>query len=163
MILRRALTLLAALVAIGAAISLGIRLMPVDVATWHVDMTTPGFTPEAHWSAFCPRPGERYAPEMSNPVAVLSALDGIVVATPRTKRLAGSPEDGRMTWITRSQLWGFPDFTTAQVLNDGDGARLCIVGRQGIGGYDWGVNAARVTGWAQTLLGLNEKPGLRAF
>jgi hypothetical protein len=46
--------------------------------------------------------------------AALARLDEIALATPRTTRLAGSPDEGRITWITRSALWGFPDYTTAQ-------------------------------------------------
>jgi uncharacterized protein (DUF1499 family) len=93
-------------------------------------------------------------------MAVLARLDAIALAKPRTERLAGSPAEGRITWITRSALFGFPDYTTAQVV---DGPGLCIAGRQRFGSQDLGVNAARIGGWVQELLGLTEPPAMTGF
>lgn len=139
-----------------------VRLAPSDPAVWHVDMTAPGFAPASNWRAFCPRPGDRNAPS-EDPVALLARLDAIALAAPRTTRLAGSPAEGRITWITRSLILGFPDYTTAQVIPDPTGPRLCILARQRFGSGDGGVNAARLRNWAQQLLGLNEPPDLTSF
>ena len=130
-----------------------VRLAPSDPAEWHVDLAATGIPAKAH--VFCIRPDNRYGPIPGDPAALLAKLDGIALATPRTKRLAGSAEAGRITWVTRSALIGFPDYTTAQVL---EGRSLCIAGRQRFGSEDWGVNAARIGGWMQELLGLNERP-----
>lgn len=130
-----------------------VRLAPSDPAIWHVDLAAGGLPASAH--VFCIRPDTRYGPIQGEPKALLAKLDGIALATPRTVRLAGSAEEGRITWVTRSALMGYPDYTTAQVM---EGPGLCIAGRQRFGSEDWGVNADRIGGWAQELLGLNERP-----
>ena len=141
---------LLALGAIGAMAY--IRLAPSDPARWHVDLAAGGLPSFAH--VFCIRPGTRYDGK-EDPKDLLARLDGIAMATPRTERLAGSAEEGRITWITRSALIGFPDYTTAQAM---DGQSFCVAGRQRFGSQDWGVNARRIGGWMQELLGIEEKP-----
>lgn len=74
-------------------------------------------------------------------------LQALILATPHTKILAGDIEDRRVTYITRSMFWGFPDYTTVEQI-DGD---LAIVGRSRFGGGDFGVNRARIKGWIATL------------
>ena len=149
--------IIAGLLIAGAAGLAYIRLAPSDLARWHTDF--PEGLP-ANTQAFCIRPDNRYGPLQEDPAAVLARLDEIALATPRTVRLGGSPAEGRITWITRSALFGFPDYTTAQVV---DGPGLCIAGRQRFGSQDLGVNAARIGGWAQELLGLTEPPAMTGF
>jgi hypothetical protein len=134
-----------------------VRLAPSDPARWHVDLAAGGLPAHAH--VFCIRPGTRYDSGVE-PQALLAQLDAIALATPRTTRLAGSAEAGRITWVTRSGLIGYPDYTTAQAM---EGPGLCIAGRQRFGSNDWGVNAARIGGWVQELLGLEEAPGMTGF
>ena len=154
-------------IAFGIIAGLGvlayIRLAPSDPAVWHLDMTAPGFRPGASWAAFCPPPGSRNAPLINDAAAILSDLDAIALRWPGTRRLAGSPSNGRITWITRSRLIGFPDYTTAQILPDPSGPRLCVLARQRFGSGDGGVNAHRILSWAQSLLGLNERPDQQPF
>ena len=52
-----------------------------------------------------------------------------------------------MTYITRSLLWGFPDYTTAQTTPQG----TRLYARQRFGSNDWGVNAARLRDWLAKL------------
>ena len=85
------------------------------------------------------------------PENILTKLDAIALATPRTRRLAGSPAESRITWITRSKLWGFPDYTTAQVTQTPTGPRLDIHARLRFGRSDMGVNAARLRAWIAQL------------
>ncbi len=148
-----ALWLVLGLVVAGLAY---IRLAPSDPARWHVDLAA---VMPAHARVFCIRPGSRYD-SGADPTALLTALDAIALATQRTERLAGSPGQGRITWVTRSAVIGFPDYTTAQVLA---GAGLCVAGRQRFGSQDWGVNAARIGDWMQALLGLPERPEMTGF
>jgi uncharacterized protein (DUF1499 family) len=136
-----------------------IRLAPSDPAVWHVDLEAPGYQPPGNAHAFCLRPETRFAVS-GDPKALLERLDAIALATPRTVRLAGSAGEGRITWVSRSALMGYPDYTTAQVL---DGPSLCVMGRQRFGREDFGVNAARIGGWMQALLGLNEAPSMNGF
>lgn len=79
----------------------------------------------------------------------LAALDAIIRDTPRTGVLAGSVDEGMITYVTRSRVFGFPDYTT--VRQDGD--MLEIYGRARFGQSDFGVNAARIDGWLQQLQG----------
>lgn len=130
--------ILAALVAFAGYV----RLAPSDPARWNVPPAAEG------------PPGEVVAAEGSASLrlegdgpALLARLDAIALATPRTVRLAGSVAEGRITWITRSALWGFPDYTTAEVTPDG----LAIQGRLRFGSGDMGVNAARLRDWLSRL------------
>lgn len=134
------------------ALTLYIRLAPSDPAIWHVTIAdhppaTPGpcadqIRTEANGArATCLLP--------QDPATVLATLDKIALATPRTIRLATS--DGLTTWITRSRLMGFPDYTTAQVQGSPQGTRLDIHARQRFGGNDLGVNTARLQAWLAAL------------
>jgi uncharacterized protein (DUF1499 family) len=153
--------------AFGIIVLLGllayIRLAPSDPAVWHIDMAAPGFQPPPNWAEFCPHPDSQYAPAIVDPAATLAELDAIALQWPGTTRLAGNPSEGRITWITRSRLIGFPDYSTAQILTDPAGPRLCILARQRFGTGDGGVNARRILSWAQSLLGLAERPDQAPF
>lgn len=77
----------------------------------------------------------------------LLLLDAIAKETPRTVVLAGSVPEGMITYVTRTKVFGFPDYTTAQQ----DGDTLRIYGRLRFGGSDFGVNKARVKGWLEEM------------
>ena len=77
----------------------------------------------------------------------LARLDPIIRATPRTRLLAGGVAEGRATYVTRSAVIGFPDYTTIEQ----DGDVLKIFARQRFGRSDFGVNETRVTGWLNAL------------
>lgn len=147
---------LATLAAVGAYV----RLAPSDPSVWHIDpsvalpagglpVTRPGAAPQIVTTqntavVRVEMPGS--APE------VLARLDAIALATPRTTRLAGSPEQGRITWITRSAFWGFPDYTTAQAATPQQGsAEVILFARSRFGKSDLGVNAARLRDWLSRL------------
>jgi uncharacterized protein (DUF1499 family) len=127
-------------VAIIAFLGLGmaaVRLAPVDPARWHVAV-------EAEEDRDMAGGAVRVIPAEDG---MLTRLDAIAQATPRTSRIAGSPEEGRITWQTRSLIWGFPDYTTAEV-SDG---RLKIFARLRFGQSDLGVNRARLEAWLSQL------------
>ena len=73
----------------------------------------------------------------------MARIDAIARATPRTTVLAGSVAEGRITYVTRSRLWGFPDYTTVERSGD----RITLFGRLRFGRGDMGVNRARIEGW----------------
>lgn len=77
----------------------------------------------------------------------LERLNAIALATPRTSVLAGSVATGMITYVTRSKLFGFPDYSTVQQ----DGDTLKIYARLRFGRSDTGVNNARVEGWVNAL------------
>ncbi|MDF1708206.1 MAG: DUF1499 domain-containing protein [Paracoccaceae bacterium] len=116
---------------------LWVRLAPSDPARWHVSIGDAGNRDFAGAAI-------RTVPASPGDMA---RLDRIIRATPRTTLLAGSPESGMVTYITRSRLWGFPDFTTVEAR---PGA-IVIHGRLRFGSSDMGVNRARVEGWVAAL------------
>ena len=77
----------------------------------------------------------------------LAQLSQIILATPRTSVLIGSPKEGLVTYITRSAVFGFPDYTTVHQ----DGNTLKIYARLRFGRSDTGVNRARVDTWIKVL------------
>ncbi len=82
---------------------------------------------------------------------LLTTLDRIARETPRTAVLAGSVEEGQITYITRSRIFGFPDFTTVTLEGAGEAQVLEIWARLRFGQSDMGVNRARVEGWLAGL------------
>ena len=83
----------------------------------------------------------------SAPESALARLAEIAAAAPRTRLLAGSLAEGRITWISRSKLWGFPDYITAEVAPQG----LRLWSRQRYGVQDMGVNQQRLADWMSRL------------
>lgn len=137
-----------------------VRLAPVDPARWHVDIAAPGFTPPDGWTVFCPASGSRNDIVSQDRESALVALDAVALSSPRSRRIAGSPAEGRITWESRSALMAYPDYTTAAIIPASDGYHLCAVARQRFGSNDFGVNAARLGSWLQTAFGFNEPPDL---
>jgi uncharacterized protein (DUF1499 family) len=77
----------------------------------------------------------------------LARLDAIARATPRTTVLAGSVASGSVTYITRSRVLGFPDYTTLQQSGD----NVLVFARSRFGRSDLGVNRARVAQWGKAV------------
>ncbi|MEZ5795753.1 DUF1499 domain-containing protein [Albidovulum sp.] len=154
--MRPALLLLALLALGGMA---WIRLAPSDPARWNVRdgrfqegrriIAGPGRGDSVEQDADGARGISRLYPD--TPAELLHRLDLVALSTPRTARLAGSPEAGLMTWITRSAIFGFPDYTTAEVRESDRGAAVLLFARQRFGRKDFGVNAARLGDWLARL------------
>lgn len=79
--------------------------------------------------------------------ATLQEVDAIALATPRTRVLDGSVEEGFITYITRSAVIGFPDYTSV-VEQDGT---VTMHARLRFGRSDLGVNRRRLEGWIARL------------
>lgn len=124
------------LISVGIAMGAYVRLAPSDPTRWHV-------APEGLDRDF--RNGVVRVVEAAP--GGLEQLDHIARATPRTTVLAGSIEEGMITYVTRSRVFGFPDYTTVQ--HDGD--KLRIYARSRFGRKDFGVNRQRVTHWLALL------------
>jgi uncharacterized protein (DUF1499 family) len=114
-----------------------IRLAPSDPAVWH---QMPDTVQDRDFANGLIRVVET-GPEG------LAQLDAIATATPRTERLFGAVEEGLVTYVTRSAVFGFPDYTTARQSGD----RLEIHARARFGKSDLGVNQQRVEGWIEAL------------
>ncbi len=136
-----------------------VRLAPDEPARWHVD---PGYAIDyGALSSFPPGPHSVLVVEGGaramisfldgTPESALQRLDEIAMATPRTVRLAGSPATGRITWVTRSAVFGFPDYTTAEARLFAPMVNVDLYARQRFGLRDMGVNAARLRDWLTQL------------
>jgi len=73
----------------------------------------------------------------------LEQLSKNIEATPRTKPLAGAPDDLPMIFVHRSLVWAFPDVTQVWV-EDGN---VHIYSHLIYGGADLGVNRNRMQAW----------------
>jgi len=127
-----------------------VRLAPSNRAIWHTDP----MTATAQNGHFLVRPegGDLASPVYEDsPIDLLTRFDEVALAEPRTERLNGSPEQGRITYISRSRYIGFPDYTTVQAIPVEGGTALVIHARLRFGSSDLGVNAARVTRWLDAL------------
>ncbi len=99
-----------------------------------------------------PSGGDAAGPVLDlSPPALLAALDRVARATPRTAVVAGSVAEGRITYVTRSALWAFPDYTTVAAVPVADGASPVLLGRARFGRSDLGVNRARIEAWLAAL------------
>lgn len=128
------LWVLLALVVVGMGF---IRLAPSDPSQWHV---VPAVTQDRDLPGGAMR-------ILADAEGALALIDAIARATPRTTVLAGSVDEGMITYITRSRIMGFPDYTT--VRQEGD--TLTVYARLRFGRSDLGVNHARIDGWLAEL------------
>ncbi len=128
-----------------------IRFAPSDPVAWNIDpMTAPA--PNGNGWLLRPEGGNAASPVFAtDAAAILTAVDTVAMATPRTTRLVGTPQDGQITYVTRSKLMGYPDYTTISTTPVDGGTALVIYARQRFGMADIGVNQARVEAWVAQL------------
>jgi hypothetical protein len=144
--------LLLALILVGGMAY--IRLAPSDPTQWHQAIGAVGELAGGPVNTVHQLTGGAVARVVLDGVPapqILARLDAIARETPRTIRLAGSPEDGRITWVTRSAMFGFPDYTTAEIVTDGPEGAVDLFARQRFGAADFGVNSARLRDWLARL------------
>lgn len=123
------------------ALTAYVRLAPIDTARWHVQAPGQkmGKTQDANSFIW------REAVE-DDGTAMLEQFDRAIRQSPRTEVVAGSLTEGQITYVTRTKLMGYPDFTTIGIY--GDNPRYFeVYGRSRFGRSDLGVNAKRVEGW----------------
>ncbi len=87
----------------------------------------------------------------AKPQALLQDLHKIIMATPRTTVLTGSVEEGMISYVTRSRIFGFPDYTTVRTEPEKDYSRLTIYSRLRFGSYDFKVNSYRLYTWMRAI------------
>src|SRR3989338_3081111 len=134
---------LAVLIALAGLMAY-VRFAPVTAALWHIDLTSrpaPVTTPSP--DRVTQLRNGAYPP----PPAPLARIDAAPLPPPPPRRIAGTSAEGRITYETRSLIWCFPDYPTAQSTPQG----TLIFARQRFGGNDWGVNADRLRDWLAKL------------
>ncbi|KIC48938.1 DUF1499 domain-containing protein [Tateyamaria sp. ANG-S1] len=107
-----------------------VRRAPTDAARWHQPIAE---TNSQNMAGGAIRVIEA-APE------ALARVDAAARDLPRTRVIAGSVAEGRITYVTRSKWIGFPDYTTVEH-NDGT---LKMHARLRFGRSDLGVNRERL-------------------
>lgn len=125
-----------------------IRLAPDDPGRWHVAVEPIKGEAESRTPFVSKVPGGAVAFVPSrNPIETLARLFNVVGMMPRVSILQGSIAEGRITFVARSRVLGFPDYITAETTKTG----LRLFSRQRFGSNDLGVNAARLTDWVARL------------
>ncbi|MGJ8545374.1 MAG: DUF1499 domain-containing protein [Sulfitobacter sp.] len=119
-------------VALGVAALGYIRLAPQDLSRWHQPIEG---SQDRTGTGEALRVVQGGAPEFA-------ALHDAMMQIPRTKVLAGDLAAGRITYITRSLVMSFPDYTTIEQ----SGTQIKLLGRLRFGKSDLGVNGKRLDG-----------------
>lgn len=79
-----------------------------------------------------------------------SGFDEIALADSRVEVLAGSADEGFVTYIQRSALMGYPDYISVRFIEaEEGGSTLAVFSRARYGTSDLGVNETRVDRWVQ--------------
>ncbi len=141
--------LVVGLVAALVALMIYIRVAPSRASRWHDAQT-----PSTGLGAFPAISGHIEQLEIEGDGATqMAALDKIIRATPRTMGLAGTLESGKMTYVTRSAFFGFPDYTTVSLLTNNTTGQVAlqVFGRLRFGRKDFGVNRKRIELWLAQL------------
>ncbi len=134
------------LVALALAGLVYIRLAPSNAADWH---KRPGNSIMGHNAL---KDGHIFREAVpGDGRETLANLDRIIRGMPRTTVLAGSMDDGKITYVTRSKVIGFPDYTTVSIVEENGESILEIWGRLRFGASDLGVNPARIQRWLDAL------------
>ena len=134
-----------------------------DPAVWHVDPLTAPTPVKPHSFRMAP-PGlteeivDMESPVYSaNPTLMAKAFDDFVLSQNKTKRIAGSPEEGWMTYVQRTPRWNFPDYISVKFIDlNGGKSTIAVFSRSRFGYSDLGVNEARVKTWVKTLQSFEE-------
>lgn len=154
---RWAAAALGALLAGAVVLALVMRWVSDDPAVWHVDPAIAERTGAPNDYLVAPEgatvaPPDRVAQMHAVPPgALLQIFDSIATESPRTERVAGSPGEGRITYVQRSRVFGFPDYVSVRAVEVPGGSALIVWSRARFGHGDLGVNRARVEDWLAKL------------
>ncbi len=128
-----------------------------DPARWHVDPLTAERTgkPNDYLVAPAGRAAASvdrvFAPVGESPEALMARFHAVAMEAPRVEVVAGAPEEGWVSYVQRSAVFGFPDYVSVKAVPVEGGAALAIWSRARYGHSDLGVNAARVERWLAAM------------
>lgn len=128
-----------------------IRLAPSDPARWHEDprlVTRPG---RPNFYLIRMVGGDEMPRVFQMTPAALAAQVDQVARADGAELIAGSLGAGHMTYLSRTPLMGYPDYTSILIEPAGDGAMLLAFARSRFGHSDLGVNRDRITRWIAAL------------
>jgi hypothetical protein len=129
-----------------------------DPAIWHVDpLSEPQsvkpnsfrMAPPALTEEFVDSPSPVYT---VNPTLMAKAFDDFVLSQSKTLRIAGSPDEGWMTYVQLSPSLNLPDYISVKFIDlNGGKSTVVVYSRSRFGYDDMGVNGERVMSWVGTL------------
>ena len=137
------------------ALAVTMRGVSDEAEMWHVDPATTERTGRPNDYLAAPdgttqAPTDRlFAPREMAKTDLLYLFDALV--RPQADVLAGSVDEGHITYVQRSAVLGFPDYITVKTVETEKGAGLIIWSRSRFGYSDLGVNKKRIDGWLASL------------
>ncbi len=141
------------ILALLVAVAVFMRTVEDDPAVWHVDPATTARTGKPNDVLVAPDGAASATTSWQSkvhrlaPRDLLFLFDAVARNASRTTVLAGSIEDGHITYVQRSTVFGFPDYVSVRAVPVNDGAGLVIWSRSRFGHSDLGANSARITRW----------------
>jgi hypothetical protein len=141
------------LVVLGFLGLLVVRSAEHDPDLWHVDPAETARTSKPNDALAAPVGTTRAEPDIvlsistKPPVQLLAALDAAARVEPRVEVVAGGVEAGKITYVQRSAIIGFPDYISVSAIETIDGNGLILWSRSRYGYSDLGVNRARLDRW----------------
>ncbi len=122
------------------------RFIPVDTEPFHEDPAEP--KKKRSEVRLIGREAPRFP---ANADTVLLELTRIATSDWSVGIVEGGVEEGMITFVARSRVFGFRDFITVKAVDEPGGAKLSVFARPRFDVYDWGVNAKRLDRWLSEL------------
>ncbi|MEM1299760.1 MAG: DUF1499 domain-containing protein [Pseudomonadota bacterium] len=142
-----------------AGVAVGFRFVGHDPSIWHADPLTTDRTGRPNdflagpAGAMASEPDAALAGRDLPPRELLFLFNSIASNAPRTRVIGGKLDDLHVTYVQQSALFGFPDYISVKVVEEGDGSALAIWSRSRFGYSDMGVNRDRVERWLAAMGG----------
>lgn len=130
-----------------AVVVIALRFIPVDSEPFHEDPAQPD--QRRSEVRLIGRDAPRFPGEADD---VLEELKRIALEDWGVHVVEGSVDEGMITFVARSRVFGFRDYITAKAVDEAGGVtKLSIFARPRFNVYDWGVNARRLDRWLGEL------------
>jgi uncharacterized protein (DUF1499 family) len=147
-----------AVLALGAAAMIYVRVAPTLSADWHEDPDLVRRPSTPNYYLIRMVGGDAIAPFYAMSVQELAAAVDTVARADGAQLVAGSVAGGHMTYVLRTSIMGFPDYISIRVWDAGGGASFSAFARARFGRSDLGVNRARMDRWIAALPDLTIAP-----
>lgn len=122
------------------------RLIPADSEPFHEDPAIPA--KQRSEVRLIGREAPRFQADAET---VLTELSKIVRRDWRAGLAEGSVDEGMITFVARSTVFGFRDYITVKATDEAGGSKLAIYARPRFNVFDWGANQKRLDRWLGKL------------
>ncbi len=137
---------LLSLLVFAAVVIFVARFIPADSEPFHEDPAEPD-TRRSEFRLIGPE-APRYSVDAET---VLQAFADIARSRWNVILVEGSVDEGMMTFVARSTVFGFRDYITVKATDEPGGAKLSVFARPRFNVFDWGVNERRLDRWLGEL------------